>query len=154
MPVEIILGQFRPGLPATRMMLARYDELGQVEPAREILEYYAQLGASTARQAPPAEAAELWFELHDVYRRLGSPREELHALQTAVALMPNEYRVHYTLAAALVRGRQFAEAEQHLRWCLERKGEDAQLRDQLAAVVKSRIDGQRVSISQEPARWR
>jgi hypothetical protein len=55
---------------------------------------------------------------------------------------------------SLVEQRRFAEAEEHLRWCLDRRSDDQQLRELLANAIKGRIGGERVSANNEQARWR
>jgi O-antigen ligase len=148
-PVEVILREFRPGLAAVRLMDARYSQLDRPDELQRLLAYYAQVAQQEAREATGAEAAQLCLELHGVYRRLGNPAEELQVLRQALALVPNDYQVRYALATALCRQRQLGEAEQHLRWCIERQGQDEQLRELLAAAVKHRINSQRVSASHD-----
>ncbi len=154
MPVAVILQAFHPDLAAVRILDAKYSQLGQAEQVQAILAYYAELGQTEAGRLSGADAAGIWLELHDVYRRLENPQEELNALRRALALEPNDFRIHHALGTLFCGRQQFDEAEQHLRWCVERRPNDEQLKVFLATAVKGRIDTARASASNDPASWR
>lgn len=153
LPVEIILSEFDPDLPAVRLMQACYAARAQDEQVRTLLTFRARKCEQAAQAMLGAQAAPLWLELHNVYRELKRPQPAIEALRQAATLTPNDFATRHLLAVSLFEQRQFAESEQHLRWCLERRVEDQQLRELLANAVKGRIGGERVSASHDQVRW-
>jgi uncharacterized protein HemY len=75
-------------------------------------------------------------------------------LRRALALEPNDFRIRHALGTLLCGRQQFDEAEQHLRWCIERRPNDEQLKVFLATAVKGRIETARASARNDPAPWR
>ncbi len=154
LPVEIVLKEFDPDLPSVRVMQAIYAQRGPQEQVRTLLAYRAAACQRAAQATTGESAAALWLELHNVYRELGQQAQAIEALRQAVSLGPNDFAPRRLLAVSLVEQQRFAEAEEHLRWCLDRRGDDQQLRELLANAVKGRIRGQRVSANNEQVRWR
>jgi tetratricopeptide (TPR) repeat protein len=153
LPVEIVLNQFDPDLPAVRLMQSCYAQRAQDEQVLTLLAFRAQKCEQAAQAMTGEQAAPLWLELYNVYRELKRPRQAIEALRRAATVTPNDFATRHLLAVSLFEQRQFAESEQHLRWCLERRAEDRQLRELLANAVKGRIGGERVSASHDQTRW-
>jgi tetratricopeptide (TPR) repeat protein len=153
LPVEIVLNEFDPDLPAVRLMQSVYAQRAQDEQVRTLLAFRARKCEQAAQAMIGEQAAPLWLELNNVYRELKRPQQAIEAVRRAAALTPNDFATRHLLAVSLFEQRQFAEAEQHLRWCLERRAGDPQLRELLASAVKGRIGGERISASHDQARW-
>ena len=103
---------------------------------------YARAAQTEAQGQAGEEAAKTWMEARRLYRLLGDPDHELVCAQNAFRCDPGDYRVRHVLASCLVEQEQFAAAEQHLNWCLQRRPTDQKLQKMVREVVKKRIDNE------------
>ncbi len=139
LPIEFVLEQFQPDLAATRLLYEQYAAVAPVEALGPLLAYYGQSLQQKIRLLDAESAAPLWFELHTVFHNLGRPAESIECLQRAVVSRPSDFSFRFALGQELAGQGQFAAAEPHLRWCVERKPSDGQVTAALAAAVKGRV---------------
>ncbi len=154
-PVRFVVEQFQPRLPVARLLLDRYvaDGMSDAELA-PLLEHYAQLGHAEATARSDDGVVELWHNLGDVYRRLNEPDQVLHCLQRAAEANPSDFRSRYALGALLLGRRQFADAEEQLRWCIRRQPENQQVEELMAQAVRGRVAQSGTSRAPEPTESR
>jgi hypothetical protein len=90
-----------------------------------------------------------------LYTGLGDDASALRCIGMALQCDQGNYDAHYQAAASLLGREMFAEAETHVRWCLQRKPGDQTLAQLLRQAMKGRLDGQRraaVEIENAPIR--
>lgn len=78
----------------------------------------------------------------------GDLEQAFQCAQEAYRHEPNNYEVRYSLALRLIDQEQYAEAEDHLKWCAFRRPDDQKLQWLLRETVKNRIDEQGPPIRQ------
>ena len=76
--------------------------------------------------------------------------------EAALRVDSNNYDVRQAAARCLIRCDRYAEAETHLNWCLNRRGDDEKLRDLARFVVRKRLerDGAVLQAEKPPPRRR
>ena len=139
-PIELVLERFRPELEALRVLDAKYGQALSADALEPLLRYYLKVGQATAGRLGEEEAAPLWAELADIHKRMAEPAKALKCLRRAAAGRPNDYSLRFTLATRLCDEREFAEAEMHLKWCLQRHPEDEQLQSTLMVATRRRAE--------------
>lgn len=122
---EIIffLQMFNPDLDLLRFMYRTYQKSYPVESLGTLRQAYIEALQRELRDqnTVAAERASLWLELHFVGRDAGDLPLALHCAQQAVQVEPLNYQAHYYLALRLEDAGRYAEAEEHIRWCLQRR---------------------------------
>ncbi len=147
LPVEFVLEQFQPDLPAARLLYEQYAPIVPAQELQPLLAYYGQSLQQKIRMLGVEDAAPLWFELQGVFRKLDRPVETLECLQRAVAGRPSDFAIRLALGCELCQQADFSAAEQQLQWCAARKPDDPTVAAALATAVKGRIDQQSGSAS-------
>ena len=111
----------------------------------------AQAEAQTCQGEDAGEdAVERWLEASWLYGLLDDGAGAVHCAKAAFQNEPNHYQVRYALGCALARENRFSEAEQHIRWCVQRRPDNENLQGILRAVVKGRIVGHDLTESHSP----
>ncbi len=108
----------------------------------EVRRVHGQLAVVEAQAMSGDEAADVWLEAGWVYQHLGESARWLQCANNAYQCDPNSYRIQYSLAKALAANGQFDQAEDHLRWCQQRRPDNPKLETVMREVVKQRIDQQ------------
>lgn len=139
-PIERVLEHFQPDLEAVRVLDSKYTDLLVGDSLANFLQYYLRVGERTAGELGEAEAAPLWAEMNGIYKRLGQPDKSLRCLRRAAAGRPDDVQIRSTLAFRLFDEQQYAEAEMHLKWCLQRHPDDDQLNSLLNAALRRRAE--------------
>jgi len=135
---------FQPDLEGLRLLERRYRKVvqaGQMTPDQmaPLRLAYAQAAGKAARHAEAQEAAALWLEAMAQYGKLEDPARRLECGRNALRCDPNSSEVRERLAHCLVELGQFAEAKEHLSWCLRRKPHDESLAAKMEEVVQKEI---------------
>jgi len=141
-PVAFLLENFHPDLEALRILAAAYARLGQADALAEVCQSAAQLLANGAVDIEPKKAAWVWLEIGEMYERLNEAERSVACAENAFRCDPNNEAVRYVLAKRLVRQAQYDRAEQHLRWCLQRRPNDQRLSRLAQQLVRLRVQGQ------------
>jgi tetratricopeptide (TPR) repeat protein len=141
-PVRRILESFQPDLHALRILHASYRKLDQPDQLAELRRYHARVARAEAQTLEAEEAAGAWLEAQWICHLLGDSEQALVCAQSAWQCDPNNYQVRYSLGKRLAEQQQFAEAEGHLAWCLQRHPGDEALQRLHREVVKRRIDNE------------
>jgi len=138
--IDFIIAQFQPDVVGLRFLHASC--LRRVGPERLVAlrRYYAQAAEAEARTLSRERAAAAWLEAQRLYAELYDAPQALDCARSALACDPNSYEVRYALASCLIEQELFDEAEPHLRWCLQRKPDSAELESKFKAALKGRLD--------------
>ncbi len=135
-PVRVILDRFEPDLDATRLLDAQYTSRLTPEDAQVLLEYYLKTAERVVSAATSDGAAALWAEIESLYERLGQPDVALRCLRRAVAARPSDPALRTALARRLFREHEYAEAEMHFKWRLQRSPDDAEIQAMLTETQR------------------
>jgi tetratricopeptide (TPR) repeat protein len=138
--IRFFLEAFNPDLPALRYLHRRYRDIAQPQQMLALRQAYADALQAEAEEAGSAEAADLWIESMAVSVEADDPDGALRCGREALALATNNFQVRRTLARCLAEQGQFAEAREHLNWCLKRKPGSASLERMLREVIKRQIE--------------
>ncbi|GAB6187044.1 O-antigen ligase family protein [Thermopirellula anaerolimosa] len=133
---EFLLHVFEPDLEALRSMYRYYRKSYPAENLGPLAQAYlsALQGQIAKIENDPATEASLWLETHFVLLEMGDGEGALDAARRASTLNPNDYRAHYYLSQRLEELGHWAEAEEHVRWCLLRRPGHRPLERRLAAL--------------------
>lgn len=145
--IAFLLDTFNPDLEALRLMYRLYrrqfpaEVLGRLQRA-----YGAAIESELSREGDsPKERSELWLESHFLARDAGNAVAAVRAAQEAVRCDPNNYRARYYLAMILDEAGRYAEAEEHLRWCVQRRPGHRALQKRLEALSQKRLEAERMA---------
>lgn len=139
--IRFFLDTFDPDLRGLRLLERRYREIAQPEQTAPLVYACARAAEAVAEDAKAQEAAVLWLEAMAQYGKLKIPAERLRCGRNALRSDPNSYRVREKLALCLADLGQFAEAQEHLDWCLRRRPDSKSLR-KVKEVVAQQIRSQ------------
>jgi len=139
--IAFLLETFEPDLEILRYMYRQYRKRYAPEYLEPLRQAYAVALTSQLRDdhPTPSQRAELWLELHFLYLDSGAPEQALHCAEQAVRSDPLDYRAHHYLSLRLEEMGRFAEAEEHVRWCLQRRPGHRALRNRLHNLYQKRM---------------
>lgn len=139
--IDYFIQSFGPDLQGVRLLHKRYVDLGYASDARlaPLRKYFVGLAEADAAQRTGSQAAMAWLEIQELYGHLGDRAKSLECARKAYRYAQTNYRVRFRLVECLLAVNEFAEAEQHLRWCTSRRPRDARLADLLRWTVDQRI---------------
>ncbi len=103
---------------------------------------YALLAQTEAQGCNGEEAAVTWLEARWLYRKLADSDQSLRCAENALRCDPNNYNARYALAECLCEHNQFAEAEGHLDWCLQRQPGNNKLLRLARKAARKQIDNE------------
>jgi tetratricopeptide (TPR) repeat protein len=135
-PVDVILKEFEPDLDATRLLDAKYTAGLSDKDAQTLLQYYLESAQAATKTVSSEGAASLWIEIEGIYGRLGKPAEALRCLRRAAAARPSDLTLRTALAKRLFLEHEYAEAEMHFKWRLQRSPDDAQIQAMLSETQR------------------
>ena len=138
--IDLVVRQFEPDADGLRILEAAASRRGTPQQLAPLRRYYAQMVCTEAPHAPRNKALLFWLEGQRVYAQLQETEQALACAREAARLSPNAFKVRYTLAMRLLDHHQYAEAETHLYWCLQRKPNDAGLEERWKLAMKNKSD--------------
>ena len=141
-PVEFFLENFDPPLSGLRLMHGTYTALGQTDKIEQLLPAYIAALEEKARVEEGDEATRYWLEAYKLYRQLGRLEGMLASAGNAVTVTPHHFQARYAMGVAHCEAGQYAEAEPHLKWCIQRKPNDSRLRQVYEEAVRGRVDAE------------
>jgi len=139
--IRFFLDTFDPDLQALRLLELRYRKIAQPEQITPLSYTYARAAAAAAGESKGQDAAGLWLEAMAQYGKLKVPADRLRCGRNALRSDPNSYRVREKLAHCLADLGEFAEAKEHLDWCLRRRPDHESLR-KMEEVVSRQLQSQ------------
>ena len=143
--IRFFLETFQPDLDALRLIESRYRKIARPQQMSLLYLTRAQAAAKAAEKAAPPEAALLWLDAMRQYRVLRAPEERLQCGRNAYRSDPNSCRVREMLARCLADLGHFAEAKDHLNWCIKRKPDNDSLHNKMKEIVRREIVNRQVS---------
>jgi tetratricopeptide (TPR) repeat protein len=150
--VADILQEFRPDLENADFLYGICLNHCSQEELAPLVRYRAEAAAAEAAVANDANdacaAAHLWLHASELHRKLQDDAKSLQCARNALQCAPAEDGVHYQLGLCLLSQSQYAEAEAHLRWCLQRTPDNKNLEDQVREAMKGRLDQERQAAKQ------
>jgi len=139
---ESIIQEFQPDLPALRTLSAACANRCPTEQLTLLHSRRAELAFAEAQNQHGEAAARFWLEAQEAYAALGRNEEALDCLQKALQCDPNNYAAHYRLGISLLQLGRYAQAETHLRWCLQRTPYNSTIERKLREALKGRLQSQ------------
>lgn len=138
---EFLLHIFEPDLEGVRFMYRYYRKSYSAEQLAPLARaYLSALQSQIAKmENDPDAEAQLWLETHFVRLELGDTEGAVEAARRAVAVAPNHYQAHYHLSQRLEEQGRWAEATEHVRWCLLRRPGHRPLERRLAALRERQL---------------
>jgi tetratricopeptide (TPR) repeat protein len=138
-PAKSFLEVIQPDWEQLYAIWTRYREVGAEEDWRAIEQYARQRAPLDAAQQPPELAVRIWLRLGMMQRELGLHAEAVESLSKGNAVYQNYFPIRHHLGLALMDAQQPDAAEPHLRWCLSRRPDYADVRDALKLATKMRL---------------
>ncbi len=136
-PVPFLLSTFEPAAEQWAPFFAVYLNLQDRDELRQVCDYFL----SKARQQPAGASAGLWHALGRGYQTVGQQPFAESCARQAVTMAPEDIGSRTLLATILLDGQNYREAEEQLRWCLQRTTADSRLKGLLEIAVKGRVAG-------------
>lgn len=136
---DVFLKNFPVGLPAFTRLEARYRQLRRADDLKVVLMAHAQAAGRSAAKLTGPPAAKVWLEAAKAYEELGDVDACVTGLQQALRSDASNYEVHYMLGTCLFQAKRYAEAQEHLTWCRQRKRHDETLRAMVDAIATQRL---------------
>jgi len=139
--ITFLIETFEPDLEILRYMYRQYRKRYTPELLEPLRRAYtvALTGQLRDDNSAPSKRAELWLELHFLYLD-GEDREQaLQCAEQAVRCDPLDYRAHHYLSLRLEEMGRFAEAEEHVRWCLQRRPGHRSLQTRLHNLYQKKM---------------
>jgi O-antigen ligase/tetratricopeptide (TPR) repeat protein len=140
--LDFVLGDLQPDLGSLRYLHGECAKRFRPEQLIALRQSWAQKAEAEAASRPAVEAAPIWLEAQQLYSGLGENDAALKCARNGVECDPGNFANHYQLALCLLHGQLFAEAELHLRWCLQRMPDNPAVESKLREALKGRIESQ------------
>ncbi len=140
--IQSLVENLQPDLEGLRLLHTRYRQLAGPEQLAWLRWQYLAALEHNAASRNGSEASQLWLEAETVWRVVGDPERAWRCAENALQQDASSHPARVSLARHLLQRGQFAAAEEHVRWCLQRRPADRELRQMLERSVKGRIETQ------------
>ena len=139
-----ILNEFRPDLENANFLDKICANRCSPDDLAPLLRYRAETAEAEAAASDDAQtAARLWLTACGLHCRVQNDAKAVQCARNALQCDSGEYGAHYELGRCLLSQSQFAEAEIHLRWCLQRTPNNLNVEAQVREAMKGRLDQER-----------
>jgi len=152
--IELITGQLDPDLEGLRFLHALAARRARPEQLAPLRQLYVGRTESAAQAARGPQAASLWLEAARIHQELGDPLKALECARRAQVCHPDNYDAHYFLLRCLIEQGNLAEADEHVRWCLQRRPDDEGLRRLAKDLLRKRLEQSRQDHARRPETMR
>ena len=139
---EFIMKEFEPDIAGTSYLLQTCKKRARPEDLVSLRQRCATAAEAAARDADGNAAAKNWLLARQIHVELRDGARALECARRAYEALPGDYHVRRTLAMSLAAEGQFAEAQDHLRWCLQRRPDDAPLTKCYQQMLAKRLDSE------------
>ncbi|GIW93681.1 MAG: hypothetical protein KatS3mg110_1722 [Pirellulaceae bacterium] len=157
LPTPVFVQTFLPDAESLWHWFERCRQLGLHDDARLAAEQYIAVRDKLGRHGQPVEDGRGWWRIADAYYFLGERDRSVELLQRAVEANPEELSWRVTLARRLGELGRWDEASEQLRYCLQRRPFDEELKQELAEGEKQRRLSSRPDVvrqSSTDSQWR
>jgi Flp pilus assembly protein TadD len=134
-PVSFLLTTFEPTVEQWAPFFAVYLHLQAHDQLQQVCDFFL----AKAQQQPAEASSELWHALARGYQSTGRQPIAESCARQAVTMSPEDIGSRTLLATILLDGEKHSEAEQQLRWCLQRTSADGRLKELLEVAVRGRV---------------
>jgi O-antigen ligase/tetratricopeptide (TPR) repeat protein len=141
--IQGIVGEFQPDLEALRGLREAARQHARPEKSAWLERHIAERAEADAKSARGEAAARLWNEARGLYASIGDAVRAAECAKSAAASDPQSFEARYGLGLTLMAQGQPAEAEPHLRWCLQRRPNDSGVEAKWKEALKGRLDEHR-----------
>ncbi len=135
-PADEFLKRFQPDQDGAKLLFNHYRKIGFSPQASVAGRYYIARLAAQLQGHDTELDGEQWYQAFVVQDYLGDDQAALSCLRKAVEQVPDRFAYRQKLARQLLRQREYDEAQEQLKWCLQRKPRDASLLRDLQTAVK------------------
>ena len=111
-----------------------------------VCQHYVRAAEAERQDLSAKNAVKTWLKLRRSYYLLGNLDAAVECARRAMKYDPNHQRTRHALATCLAEQGNYAEAEQHLRWCLDRRPGNKMLLRMIDRVAEKRIRSDDVSL--------
>lgn len=139
LPAQAFVEVFQPSWQTLNYVWSRYRQAGTPEDRAVIERYAAAAAARETLAMEPHATGRIWLLLALIQIDQEHFDAALMSLNKAYAVSPENFSVRRYLGETLVRLGQGELAEQHFRWCLSRRPDDAQARVGLERAATVRV---------------
>jgi O-antigen ligase len=123
-----------------RLLDAAYREQATAGQLAEIRRRYQAAAEDEARKSPNPRAGYYWLQAFQAAVALNDAEAAIRFGRQSLAADPANYDARWCVGSYLLEQKHYEAAEEHLRWCQQRRPTDAQVAASLAAATKGRID--------------
>ncbi|NQT16657.1 MAG: O-antigen ligase family protein [Planctomycetes bacterium] len=138
-PAPFFLETFEPDETALELLAENYRRVGRTDAYRLVLRHCAAVREERAKTTQGSEATRSWVGISEAYEALGDNAECVRCLRHAVQSDGSSYEAHYRLGTCYYKLKNYADAVEHLKWCLQRRPHDETLRSLVEAAVDYRL---------------
>lgn len=138
-PVEFFLKVFEPDLPDWEYLYDQFRATSTPEQIDRFCDYFVAATERDIERYRGKEVGRRWIILRELHAKAGRREEALKYSRKAIETLPTDRQVRLALGEDLVKLEQFAEAEDHLRWCVQREPENPQVKRLLEQATIGRV---------------
>ncbi len=140
---RFIIDEFQPDWEAVYRLKQHYEQLQSPSDYTVVLHEFADqtIDRIHSGEDDPSKTAWLYAQALEAYDRLGDEQSATAALNAAIKTDPNSYDARYAIGTWLYRRQKFAQAAEHLQWCLQRKPNDELLQKMAQRATTEQIRG-------------
>jgi tetratricopeptide (TPR) repeat protein len=138
--IQVVVREFQPDFEALCTLCAHVQRRGRPEQSVWLQRRCAEQAESDAKSAQGGDAARLWDQARQFYVAIGDLDRASECARSAAACDPGSFTARYGLGLMLLARGRPDEAEPHLRWCRQRRPNDAEVEAKWKEAFKSRLD--------------
>jgi hypothetical protein len=140
-----ILNEFQPDLQNADFLYSLCAKRCSPQQLTPLTQYRAETAEAEAfaSQEDAETAVWLWCIAGRLHRELRDGAKAIQCARNALRCVPADYDAHCLLGQLLLRQSQFAEAEENLRWCLQRTPGNREVENLVREALKGRLDDER-----------
>jgi tetratricopeptide (TPR) repeat protein len=142
MPATDFVEHFQPDTDGLTQMFSYYRRQNLDAQALQMADAYANSLQADAERLGGEQGSRSWIQAASVHEFAGNSENFLSAARYAVLLAPNDFGNRRLLVRALLKNEEYAEAVEHLQWCISRQPDDPRLQDQLQKVYRQQLTNQ------------
>ena len=138
-PAGLFLREFQPDADALHRMVEHYQRPELAGELEEVLTAHALASEAKARGLSGVEAAKYWIRAASSYKKLENGPRRCECLQHAIAADSVNFGARLALGRQYLAIEEFAQAEEQLRWCVQRRPGHPEAERFLERAVRERI---------------
>ncbi len=138
LPTQLFVEAFLPDSESVWEWFERCRQLGATEDAQNAAIHFIALENNRSPEPSLARDAQRWWQVAEAYQYLNRPAESIGALERAVERDPEKLAWRASLAHRLAELGHWEKALEHLRYCLQRRPFDENLKRSITQIEKQR----------------